>query len=90
MGYYNSNPNQIKSRAVAEAHYIIKKNATIRETATVFGVSKSTVHRDIRKILVEEDRALFDEVEIIIKHNKAERHIRGGQATKLKCQRSNT
>jgi putative DeoR family transcriptional regulator (stage III sporulation protein D) len=88
MGYYNSSPNQIKSRAVAEARYIIENEATIRETATAFGVSKSTVHRDIRKILAEEDRMLFGEVETIIKTNKAERHIRGGQATKLRCQRA--
>jgi putative DeoR family transcriptional regulator (stage III sporulation protein D) len=87
MGYSNSSPSKIKSRVVAEAYYIIENEATIRATASAFGVSKSTVHRDIREYLENIDTILFGKVIDIISLNKAERHIRGGQATKLMCQR---
>jgi putative DeoR family transcriptional regulator (stage III sporulation protein D) len=83
MGY-NKVYGNVKTRTIAEAYFIVENTATIRETATAFGVSKSTVHRDMKMHLVELDQVLYDKVSDIISFNKAERHIRGGQATKLK------
>jgi putative DeoR family transcriptional regulator (stage III sporulation protein D) len=73
-----------KTRTIAEAYFIIENEATIRATASAFGVSKSTVHRDIRTHLEDLDLVLYNKVRDIISLNLAERHIRGGQATKLK------
>lgn len=78
--------SHIVKRAIEEAKFIVKKNATIRSTANHFGVSKSTIHRDIKKVLEEADSILYQRVQDIIQKNKAERHIRGGEATKKKNQ----
>ena len=75
---------EIKSRCVILGQYIAEHNATVRETAAVFGVSKSTVHKDVTEKLFREAPALYKEVHIVLEKNKAERHLRGGAATKLK------
>ncbi|MBE6662977.1 MAG: stage III sporulation protein D [Ruminococcaceae bacterium] len=64
--------------------YIIENNATVRETGKAFGISKSTVHKDITEKLSKINHTLFLEVEKILQKNKMERHIRGGEATKQK------
>ena len=74
----------IEERAVALAQYIIDSKDTVRGAATKFGVSKSTVHKDVSERLKKINPALAKEVREILDENKAERHIRGGMATKLK------
>ena len=74
----------IEERAIALAHYIIDSKDTVRGAAKKFGISKSTVHKDVSERLVHINKALAVEVRRILDENKAERHIRGGMATKLK------
>ena len=74
----------IEERAVNLAHYIIDSKDTVRGAAAKFGISKSTVHKDVSERLFNINRALAFEVRKILDENKAERHIRGGMATKLK------
>ncbi len=74
----------IEERAVDLAHYIIDTGDTVRGAAKKFGISKSTVHKDVSERLKKINPALFLEVRSILDENKAERHIRGGMATKLK------
>lgn len=74
----------IEERVLEVAKYIIDSKATIRKTAKLFGVSKSTVHKDITERLPKINPAVAKEAREILELNKAERHIRGGRATKLK------
>ena len=74
----------IEERAVNLAQYIIDTKDTVRGAAKKFGVSKSTVHKDVSERLMHINQALAIEVRKILDENKAERHIRGGMATKLK------
>ena len=74
----------IDERAIELAHYIIDSKDTVRGTAKKFGISKSTVHKDVSERLKKINPVLAREVRIILDENKAERHIRGGMATKLK------
>lgn len=71
-------------RSAKFARYIIDNNATVRDTAKKFGISKSTVHKDITVRLPETDKALSALVKAVLEKNKSERHLRGGEATKLK------
>lgn len=74
----------IEERAIEIAHYIIEENATVRETAKKFGISKSTVHKDVAERLLVINPALAKDVRKVLDINKSERHIRGGMATKEK------
>ena len=74
----------IEERAVKLAHYIIDSKDTVRGAAKKFGISKSTVHKDVSERLKKINPSLAREVRRILDENKAERHIRGGMATKLK------
>ena len=74
----------IEERAVNLAHYIIDSKDTVRGAAKKFGISKSTVHKDVSERLRKINPSLAREVREILDENKAERHIRGGMATKLK------
>ena len=74
----------IEERAVSLARYIIDSKDTVRGTAKKFGISKSTVHKDLSQRLERINRALYVDVRKVLDENKAERHIRGGMATKLK------
>ena len=74
----------IEERAVSLAQYIIDSKDTVRGAAKKFGISKSTVHKDVSERLLKINPALAREVRFILDENKAERHIRGGMATKLK------
>lgn len=71
-------------RARAEALYMVKSGATVRQTAAQFGVSKSTVHKDLGEGLRVTDAELYARVRQVLEINKAERHLRGGEATKCK------
>ncbi len=76
--------SSIEQRAINLAHYIIDSKDTVRGAARKFGVSKSTVHKDVSERLRKINPILAHEVREILDENKAERHIRGGMATKLK------
>ena len=71
-------------RQILLAQYIIENRSTVREAATQFGVSKSTVHKDVTEKLRRSSPALYREVKQILDVNKAERHLRGGEATRRK------
>ena len=75
---------KLSERAISEGEYIVENNATVRSTAAVFGVGKSTVHKDVTVALKEIDANLYGEFKKVIEKNLSERHIRGGLATKLK------
>lgn len=75
---------QIEERAVEIAEYIVEKNATVRQTAKQFGISKSTVHKDITERLLTINPSLAERTRQVLDINKSERHIRGGMATKEK------
>jgi len=79
----------IEERTLEISKYIIEHKATVREAAKVFGVSKSTVHKDVTERLPDINFELYKEVREILSKNKAERHIRGGKATKIKYQKMN-
>lgn len=81
--------NYIEERAVAIANYIVTQNATVRQAAKQFGISKSTVHCDCRTRLLKINPSLATEVGKVLDLNKQERHIRGGLATKEKYAHSN-
>lgn len=74
----------IEERALEIAKYIIQEEATVRQTANVFGVSKSTVHKDVTERLPKINPLVAKKVKKVLDKNKAERHIRGGKATKMK------
>lgn len=74
----------IEERAITIANYIIEHNATVRQTAKAFGVSKSTVHKDVTDRLMQLNPALARQTRAVLDINKSERHIRGGLATKEK------
>ena len=74
----------IEERVVEIANYIIDEKATVRQTAKRYGVSKSTVHKDVSERLKYINPRLYKEVKSVLELNKAQRHIRGGLATKRK------
>ena len=74
----------IEQRACELAHYIVDSKDTVRGAAKRFGISKSTVHKDVSERLLKINPGLATEVREILDENKAERHIRGGMATKMK------
>ncbi len=78
--YISSN----KERCVIMATYMIENNSTVRKVASKFGISKSTVHKDITQNLKKINPNLYLSVQEILKTNKQERHLRGGEATKQK------
>ncbi len=74
----------VKIRAVTLGEYILQTGATVRATAKVFKISKSTVHKDVSERLRYDDPQLYKRVKKILEKNKQERHIRGGMATRKK------
>ena len=73
----------IEDRACELAVYMIETGATVRSAASHFGISKSTVHKDLSQRLPQYNKTLYEQVRVILDINKAQRHIRGGIATKL-------
>ena len=73
-----------EKRAVELGHYIVKNGSTVRAAAKMYGISKSTVFTDVSERLKKADYQLYTEVKNVLEVNKAQRHIRGGQATKEK------
>ncbi len=74
----------IEERAINIANYIIDNNATVRQTAKKFGISKSTVHKDVTDRLTQINPSLAAQARVVLDVNKSERHIRGGMATREK------
>ena len=79
--------DDLETRARELAVYLIERRTTIRDADKHFSVSKSTVHKDLSERLKEIDRSLYVQVKEILEQNKAERHLRGGDATKRKYQK---
>ena len=74
----------IEERAIEIANYIIEEKATVRQAAKKFGVSKSTIHKDVTERLLQINRQLASQAREVLDTNKKERHIRGGMATRKK------
>ncbi len=74
----------IEERACRMAQYIVENRATVRAAARKFGISKSTVHKDLSERLPAFNRSLYEQVKAVLDENKAQRHIRGGIATRRK------
>ena len=74
----------IEKRACEAAVYVIETGATVRAAARHLGISKSTVHKELSQKLRRENPALYKQVEEVLRRNQAERHIRGGLATRMK------
>lgn len=74
----------MEERACDLAEYLLANSATVRAAAKQFGISKSTVHKDLTERLEKIDPALYQQVRQLLDRNKAERHIRGGMATRRK------
>ncbi|MDF2699159.1 MAG: sporulation transcriptional regulator SpoIIID [Haloplasmataceae bacterium] len=75
---------QITERVLTVANSILQKKTTIRNIALLYGVSKSTVHKDLTERLIDIDLSLYERVRELLEYNKSVRHIRGGNSTKLK------
>ena len=73
-----------KSRCELLAEYMIEHNATVRSCASAFGISKSTVHKDVTEKLKTNNYTLYLKTKNLLERNKAERHLRGGEATRQK------
>ena len=71
-----------KERCVILGTYIVENRATVRQAAARYGISKSTVHKDVTEALRQINRTLYDEVAKVLEQNKNERHLRGGEATR--------
>ncbi len=76
--------DHIEERACELAVYMIENRATVRAAAQKFGISKSTVHKDLSQRLPQYNKGLYEQVKAILETNKAQRHIRGGMATRKK------
>lgn len=74
----------VEKRCIDLGHYIVETKSTVRQAAKIFGISKSTVHNDVTKRLSVINPLLCSEVKEVLDENKAQRHIRGGMATKEK------
>lgn len=74
----------IELRVIRLAEYIVETGDTVRGTSKIFGVSKSTIHKDVSQRLFEINPMLAKEVRRVLQKNKAERHLRGGKATQIK------
>ena len=80
----------IEDRACELAVYMIETGSTVRSAASHFGISKSTVHKDLSQRLPQYNKTLYNKVRIVLNTNKAQRHIRGGMATKMKYQKASS
>lgn len=76
--------NNLNDRVLKETKYILETNKTVREVASEFNVSKSTVHKDLQERLPKINKELYDKVQVLMQQHIDERHIRGGESTKNK------
>ena len=80
--------NEVRARCLEVAAFMVENRATVRRAAKAFGVSKSTVHKDMTERLQTIDAVLYGQVRSLLLENKEQRHLRGGEATKRKYQKS--
>ena len=73
-----------KERCIVLGTYLVENNLTVRAVAQKFGISKSTVHKDVTHTLKKVNKQLYNEVKCVLEKNKMERHLRGGEATRQK------
>ena len=73
-----------KERCIMLGTYLVENNLTVRAVAQKFGISKSTVHKDVTHTLKKVNKSLYEEVKSVLEKNKMERHLRGGEATRQK------
>ena len=85
----NMNFQSSKERCEILGEYIVDTGSTVRDAAKYFSISKSTVHKDVTEKLYTENRQLYRAVKNVLEKNKAERHLRGGEATKRKYEQQN-
>jgi len=78
----------IQKRVLEICAYILETKSTVRHAAEIFGVSKSTVHKDMTERLPSLNKDLAHKVKVVLDHNKSERHLRGGEATRRKYRHS--
>ena len=81
-------PDTMEERACELAVYMIETGATVRAAAQHFGISKSTVHKDLSQRLPQYNKLLYEQVRLVLDVNKRERHIRGGMATQRKYKKA--
>ena len=84
MTFINKNSLLSEALCVELANYMLTHSSTVRETARYFGMGKSTVHKRVTKTLARINKPLYLNVRKLLNKNKAERHLRGGEATKIK------
>ncbi len=84
MHHNSSLYGSVKERCEELAVYLIENQTTVRNTAEQFGISKSTVHKDVSERLPKVNPVLSAEVHVLFEKNKSERHLRGGEATRIK------
>ena len=77
-----------RERCVVLGEYLVENGATVRSAARAFGISKSTVHKDVTQALKGVNKGLYLEVQALLLKNKRERHLRGGEATRLKYEKN--
>ena len=82
--------SNIRERSIEVGQYIAENQCTVRKATEVFKISKSTVHKDVTERLRYENIALYQEVKAVLRINKAQRHLRGGEATKRKFMKENS
>lgn len=75
---------RIITRVINEGKYILETEKTVREMALVFGISKSTIHKDLRERLLEIDKDMYEKVSSVLQYHTDIRHIRGGESTRRK------
>ena len=73
-----------KERCVLLGTYLVENSLTVRAVAQKFGISKSTVHKDVTQVLKRVNKTIYNQVKLVLEKNKQERHIRGGEATRRK------
>ena len=81
---YSHSIGSIKERCVVLGRYLVENRSTVRAVAANFGISKSTVHKDVTEVLRQVDASLYLSVKEVLEYNKSERHLRGGEATRQK------
>ena len=82
--------SESKERCIILGEYLVSNKATVRAVAKKFGISKSTVHKDVTQILKKYNKGLYEEVKCVLEKNKQVRHLRGGEATRIKYERLNS
>ena len=82
--------SESKERCIILGEYLVSNKSTVRAVAKKFGISKSTVHKDVTQVLKKYNKGLYEEVKRVLEKNKQVRHLRGGEATRIKYEKLNS